>query len=110
MNTRMKEALRWWEFSREDFAVAERVAVDFPRSGVWGYQQAAEKALKSWLVARGIDFPKTHDLVALFGKVQEEIGNREELLEKAAVLNAYGPSRRYPDDSVVVTQEDVTEA
>jgi HEPN domain-containing protein len=105
-----KEVLRWILFSEEDYAVAERVAEDFPRSGVWGYQQASEKALKALLIAYGKEFPKTHDLVALCEKLADVINVEEELFKSAAVLNSYGPSRRYPDDLILLKQADVTEA
>jgi hypothetical protein len=55
-------ALRWLSFSEEDFAVATRIHKEFPRSDVWGYQQAAEKALKACFISLDLPFAKTHDL------------------------------------------------
>ena len=44
--------------------------------GVFGFhvQQAAEKSLKAWLALLGVKFPLTHDLGALVGLLQEEVG------------------------------------
>ena len=40
---------------------------------VFGFhaQQAIEKALKSWLAARSIDFPLTHDISRLLGLLEQ---------------------------------------
>jgi HEPN domain-containing protein len=104
------EAERWWAFSLEDYAVAERVAMDYPCSGVWAYQQAAEKALKALLVRYVVEFPKTHDLVMLCEKIPHEQKGGDKLMRSAAILNSYGPSRRYPDDLVPIGQSEVIEA
>jgi len=69
-------------------------------------QQAAEKALKAFLIARDQDFPHTHDLqrlVALCAKV--EAGFRR-LQTAAQRLNPYAVDFRYepdfwPDDRLV---------
>lgn len=59
-------------------------------------QQAAEKALKAVLVARGIDFPKIHSI----GDLQTLLRNRgvrvPASLREAAILTDYAVEVRYP--------------
>ncbi len=62
------EAHRWLRYAEEDLAAAHLMLASlqvFPKQACYHAQQAAEKALKSVLVAHGIPFPRTHDLLAL---------------------------------------------
>jgi HEPN domain len=58
----------WWTKSCHDLAAvrlllaAEPPALDI---AVYHCQQAAEKAIKTWLVWKDMPFPKTHDLEAM---------------------------------------------
>jgi len=61
-------------------------------------QQAAEKALKGFLVWRQVEFPKTHDikrLLVLCGSVDADLAGS---LAAAAELTPYGVDYRYPGD------------
>jgi HEPN domain-containing protein len=69
-------------------------------------QQAAGKALKALLVARGIDFPDTHALevlVDLLGR-DGELFDRRKLIE----LSAWAVVGRYPDITVDPTVAQAT--
>jgi HEPN domain-containing protein len=58
-------------------------------------QQAAEKYLKALLTGRGIDFPKTHDLEALVGRLRS--GPRLVLVQDDLVrLTRFATVTRYP--------------
>jgi HEPN domain-containing protein len=61
-------------------------------------QQAAEKVLKAFLVARGRDLSKTHDLVALLAKCVECDAGLADLEADCRKLTSYGVAARYPDD------------
>lgn len=59
------DATRWLRWAGEDLAVAEHISQDtdlVPRGACVFAHQAADKALKGLLVARGLDPPKLHDL------------------------------------------------
>ena len=59
-------------------------------------QQAAEKAVKGLMLARGIRHPFIHDLAALLSLVEESgIGVPAEVFE-AAILTRYAVVARYP--------------
>ncbi len=61
-------------------------------------QQAAEKVLKAFLVARGRDLSKTHDLVALLTLCVECDPSLTVLESDCRKLTSYGIAARYPDD------------
>jgi HEPN domain-containing protein len=67
-NRRVEEASEWLRFVTEDLRLAD-LALDAvpPITGLALYhaQQAAEKALKAYLLFRGRAFPLTHDLTTL---------------------------------------------
>lgn len=61
--------------SAQDIAVMERLRTDLDiEDETIGFhaQQAVEKALKAWLVALGVDYPKLHNLDALMGLLEAE--------------------------------------
>lgn len=62
---RFGEASRWFRFAEEDLRTAVVCLRDEdvpPRQPCYLAQQAAEKALKSCLIACGTDYPRSHDL------------------------------------------------
>ncbi len=62
------DPLEWMKKADADLDMAGRALRGkrkHPDSGCYHAQQAAEKYLKALLVARGVEFPKTHDLVIL---------------------------------------------
>lgn len=61
-------------YANEDYSVGTMLREKYVRSSVWSYQQSAEKYLKALLTESGIDFPKTHDCVALAGSRAGEAG------------------------------------
>ena len=61
-------------------------------------QQAAEKVLKAFLVSRGCDLSKTHDLVALLTRCVECDAGLTPLESDCRKLTSYGVAARYPDD------------
>ena len=61
-------------------------------------QQAAEKVMKAFLVFRGRDLSKTHDLVALLAQRVECDGSFTGLEVDCRKLTSYGVAARYPND------------
>ena len=72
-------------------------------------QQAAEKAVKGFLVLHDKEFPKTHDirmLVQLAKSVNFEFGRYE---DAADLLTPYATEFRYPGDVMEPTNEEMEE-
>lgn len=105
------EALRWLAYAEEDLRAAEILQQEgaSPRQTCFLAQQAAEKALKAVLVRLGIEFPKTHDLIALHSLLPEpveEMPSDEELAE----LTQWASQVRYPGDFPETSVEDARRA
>ena len=73
-------------------------------------QQAAEKALKSVCLAKGLDFPKTHSVVHLVDVLEAGGVSVPERVREADVLTHYAVQSRYPSWAEEVTQEEYREA
>ena len=73
-------------------------------------QQAAEKALKGVLVARGVHFKKSHDLAPLLTKIIDSGVEPPELIRRAAILGSYATQARYPGWGESVDAADLAEA
>ena len=88
---------QWLAHARSDLALA-RIE---PPPGVrlealcFHAQQAAEKALKALLIARRIEFPRTHNLRILLDLLPTEIAGGDDL-GAAAGLTDYAVTTRYP--------------
>lgn len=93
----MNEARHWVEFAREDLAVAE-LALEhgFYAQACFHAQQCIEKVLKGHLAGLGRRIPRTHSLVDL-GRLARGLGFPGELAGKAALLDSFYLSTRYPD-------------
>lgn len=86
--------------AQDDLVMARRLADD-PATPEWGVgfhvQQAVEKALKSVLCAKGVEYPRTHSIAALLnllGVTASEIP-----VDRAALilLTPYGALLRYDE-------------
>ena len=104
MSTRpdiIDEVWRWVEKAENDFRTAEYVLTmeeNCPFDTVsYHCHQCAEKYLKANLIYRDIDFPRTHDLVALFNLLQPAEKLSFEVQE-VQPLNRYAVEARYPGD------------
>jgi HEPN domain-containing protein len=91
--------LEWVQSALEDVRVARRCLLKppAPRALFFHAQQAAEKALKAYLLALGSSgFPRTHLLRDLVKRVRETDGI-EPRAECVEFLDAYSVGVRYPD-------------
>ncbi|HIH03177.1 MAG TPA: HEPN domain-containing protein [Methanoregulaceae archaeon] len=110
--TRHELVAAWLEKARQDLVVARNALLMpeiFPGIICFHAQQAAEKALKAYLVGLGVIPPKTHqleDLVALAAGYDAEIVT---LSDPAASLTPYAVEARYPE-AEQVTEEDARHA
>ncbi len=99
----MKRATREWVDKAEgDYAVAGReLAAPSPvfDAVCFHAQQCAEKYLKALLQERGVDFPHTHDLVALAARAEGVVGALASLRDELALLTTFAVAARYPGAS-----------
>lgn len=72
-------------------------------------QQAAEKAVKAVLMARGLDVPRTHDLSHLLGLLVEAGETLPPDVRASAELTPYAVATRYPGLEPV-TEDEYTRA
>ena len=72
-------------------------------------QQAAEKAIKSVLLAQGIEFPRTHNVRILLELLPDK-AVIPDLVWNAAKLTRYAVTFRYPGDFEPVTDTEHAEA
>ena len=61
-------------------------------------QQAAEKALKAFLVWNQVEFPRTHDIKRLLALCRSTDPGLAESIADAAQLTPYGVEYRYPGE------------
>lgn len=93
------DALRYLRIARCDLNEARRMLeLSGFRDSSIGFllQQACEKALKSWIHARGGMAPFTHDLVSLMDWLSDA-GTDTEPFAGLAQLNFYAVQTRYDD-------------
>jgi len=70
-------------------------------------QQAAEKALKAYLIFKNIAFNRTHDLVMLQGQCLDCDKNFGDLLVDCSILTPYVTQARYPNNEEITAEEAV---
>lgn len=95
-----------------DLVAAERLMQRPPLydAAAFHFQQAAEKALKAYLVYHYQAFRKTHLLQVLVNQCEDLTAGFTDLLDAAATLTPHAVQSRYPDDLVVPTEEDAAAA
>jgi len=95
------EIRRWVQRAENDFRNAEYVLnlkENCPFDTVsYHCQQCAEKYLKATLIYRGVDFPRTHDLVVLFNLLRQ-VQTLSLHIQEVQPLNRYSIEARYPGD------------
>lgn len=95
----------WLGRAERDLAAARLTLAAAPPlldMAVYHAQQAAEKALKGFLVRYGQASPRVHDLVVLLGTCQPIDASLGALLGAAKALTPYATRFRYPDPSLPV--------
>jgi len=99
---------QWLERVRRDLRCAEvDLAAQPPltEDACFHCQQAVEKALKAFLVYRGVEFEKTHDIDLILDLCTEADGAFEQLRDQATRLTVYAVRFRYPDVSPAPSAE-----
>ncbi|MCY4114964.1 MAG: HEPN domain-containing protein [Chloroflexi bacterium] len=73
-------------------------------------QQAAEKAVKALLLARGVDFPYVHDLGLLLTLLEDAGQDVPEAIRQAEKLNPFATATRYPSIAQPVSEQEYEES
>lgn len=106
---RHDETKRWLQRAQEDLTAAEALLSLYPplvRSSLFHCQQAAEKAMKAFLVWHDRPFPKTHNLVWLGDQCASIDRGLETPIEEAVQLTRFAVRFRYPDEPKEPTVEE----
>ncbi len=96
----------WMLIAQEDLASAKLLCSASFTTTLFHIQQSAEKALKSYLIAKRGLFIKKHDLEFLVDACMVVNKDFEELRLIATVLSPYEVVGRYPDVSFIKPSQD----
>lgn len=101
----MPEAKAWLVKSWRDLETARRAVAGAPPLydvAVYHCQQAAEKAVKAFLVHHGKPYEKTHDIEVLIDLAGEVDAAFSQLADAADALTPYATRFRYPNATFAV--------
>ncbi len=93
-------AQKWLKIADEEFAVAQRLTdegIGFA-AACFHSQQAAEKALKAWLIAHDLRPERTHKLEELITECVQVEPLFSEMVADSSALTEYAVERRYDVD------------
>lgn len=96
----------WMLIAQEDLASAKLLCSASFTTTLFHVQQSAEKALKSYLIAKRGLFIKKHDLEFLIEACMVVNKDFEELRLIATVLSQYEVIGRYPDTRFIKPSQD----
>lgn len=100
----------WLNRARSNLAKAANSTPDvYLEDLCFDAQQAAEKAVKALLLARGVEFPYVHDLGLLLTLLQDAGETVPEAIRQAERLNPYATVSRYPSIAQPVTEKEYVE-
>ncbi len=95
---RFVTAQRWLAGARDDVTVADELSGRMPNVACFHAQQAAEKALKAWLVALSGDVAREHLMQNLLAELAAlGVAVPLELNGDALALGKFYVTTRYPD-------------
>ena len=104
-DTPASEAKAWLVKAWRDLETARRAATGEPAFydiAVYHCQQAAEKAVKAFLVHHGKPYEKTHDIEVLADLAGEIDPSFSKLADAADALTPYATRFRYPNSTFAV--------
>lgn len=103
----------WLIHSRSDLRLAKISLKDtqiLPEDCTFHAQQCAEKALKALLIAKSIEYPRTHSLEVLVGLLNERGMQIPETIDQAYILTQYAVQTRYPGEWEPITRHEARKA
>ena len=103
------EALDWYRFAKMDFQSANTLhehSAPRPLEIIcYLSEQCVEKMLKGFLVEKGLNPPRTHDLPMLCDMCVEQDGRFGELSDICEFLTLYGTQPRYPNELEIIDED-----
>jgi HEPN domain-containing protein len=110
---KMDLVAEWLDKAQQDQAAAKHLCNDiYPKLteiACYHCQQAAEKALKAYLIYKDIEHPYTHDLDKLCILCEDTDESFMEIAEKCSDISQYAVITRYPNE-VDINEEDASDA
>lgn len=101
----------WMNRARSNLVLAQnRIPDAYLEDLCFDAQQAAEKAIKAVMIARGIEFPYVHDLGSLLSFLEEIEEPVPEAIRTAVSLTTYATATRYPNTGAPVTEQEYQDA
>ncbi|MCC7106624.1 MAG: HEPN domain-containing protein [Chloroflexi bacterium] len=103
---------QWLTKVQHDLVTAERMSQPpaVPDAVVFHAQQAAEKALKAFLMWHNRPFRRTHLLQELVDQCADIAAAFDQLSSAAALLTPFAVQSRYPDDLMTPDDEEASQA
>lgn len=109
----LADVREWLDYAREDLRAGYHdlaASPPFLRDAAFHAQQAAEKALKGFLVWHDVPFTRTHDLRELRDTCVKLDSTLEEPSRGVERLTEYATVHRYPGAPVEISLEEVHRA
>ena len=103
----------WLIKAQHDLATARKLAADpepYLDTAIYHCQQAAEKAVKGFLVFHDEEFEKTHNLPLLVTQATSTEAKFSERLDAAERLTPYATAFRYPGEVMEPDREEFDKA
>ncbi len=106
-NSVKNDANKWYDFAADDIDSAKIMLGAKKYNMVCFFShQAVEKALKAFLVSKGHNPPRVHNLIDLINLCSKFDKSFRQMLPKARILNQFYIPTRYPFASPSPTIED----
>ena len=100
---------QWLKFAKDDLIIARHAFEDIHPKQIfiscYHCQQAAEKALKAYLIYNSVAFERTHDLVNLCYQCIDIVDEFRDLLDPCSDLTPYVTQARYPNAEEITEPE-----
>ena len=113
MNPRLDEIKEWLQKAKNDLVSAQILIKHDPPvldTASFHCQQAVEKALKAFLVWKGVSFEKVHSLTYFLDFCEAQEPTFGSLRERAETLAPYAVEIRYPGAVMEVSRSEAEEA
>lgn len=113
MNPRLDEVREWLQKAEKDL-LSSRILLEHDppvlETACFHCQQAVEKALKTFLVYRGVSFEKVHSLTYLLDLCEVQEPGFASLRNMAETLAPYAVMVCYPGEPMDISQEEAQQA
>jgi HEPN domain-containing protein len=113
MNENREQINEWIEKADHDLGSAKLIFLHLPDyfdTIAFHCQQAVEKYIKALLIFYGIEFQRSHNLIYLLDLLSRKVEIFENRYDKAILLNGFSVQIRYPDNNILLSNEELQTA